>query len=247
MAIIRVKRGLEANLPTSGLLAGEFLFATDTGNLYICKDATTKILLASGGSLSDYLLKSQNLNDVANKATARDNLDVYKKSDVDTAVDLRMLKSQNLNDVANKATARTNLEVYSKAEVDQIVSGLKWKQPVKAATTASITLSGTQTIDDVALAVNDRVLVKNQSDKTQNGIYDVKSDAWVRSADADESPELLNASLFVSEGTTQSDTAWVCTTDLINIGTTNIEFVQLAAQIHTLQDLQLIRMATPLI
>ncbi|MBS4040863.1 MAG: hypothetical protein KGZ81_09735 [Flavobacteriales bacterium] len=46
MGPIQVKRGLAANLPTSGMNPGEFLFATDTGDLYICQSATVKILLA---------------------------------------------------------------------------------------------------------------------------------------------------------------------------------------------------------
>ncbi len=264
MPIIKVKRGLQANLPSTGLNAGEFLFATDTGNLYICKDTTTRILLASGGSLSDYLLKSQNLNDLPNKATSRTNLDVYSKAETDTADGLRMLKSQNLNDVANKATSRTNLdvyskaetdaadnlrmlktqnlndvankttarnnlEVYSKAEVDQIISGLKWKQPVRVATTGTnITLSNIVPIDGLPTAVGDRVLVKDQTDKKQNGIYVVASGAWTRATDADTAEELLNASVFVSQGLINADTAFVCTTDNISIGTSNIEWAQFA-------------------
>ncbi|GAB1403030.1 hypothetical protein MASR1M74_02080 [Lentimicrobium sp.] len=64
MSIIKVKRGLAANLPTTGMNPGEFLFATDTGDLYICQSPTVKILLAKGTDLGLYLAKAQNLADV---------------------------------------------------------------------------------------------------------------------------------------------------------------------------------------
>lgn len=64
------------------------------------------------------------------------------------------------------------------------VSGaLAVKAPVIAATTADITLSGEQTIDGVAVVADDRVLVKNQTNAVENGIYDVTSTAWSRSKD----------------------------------------------------------------
>lgn len=56
-------------------------------------------------------------------------------------------------------------------------------QPVRVATRDTITLSGTQTIDDVALAVNDRVLVWRQGTQSENGIYVVQSGAWTRASD----------------------------------------------------------------
>lgn len=65
-------------------------------------------------------------------------------------------------------------------------SALAFKAPVRVASTANLTLSGWQTIDGVALADGDanlRVLVKNQTDDTENGLYDVKSGAWSRCGD----------------------------------------------------------------
>lgn len=193
MSIIRVKRGLAANMPSTGLVPGEFLFATDTGDLYICQTSTVKILLGKFTDLSNYLLKSQ-----------------------------------NLADVPDKAAARANLGVYSTTEVDQLLAGLRWKDPVKAATTGNITLSGSQTVDGVSLVAGDRVLVRAQSDAKTNGIYVVATGAWTRAVDADSAPELLNAAVFVSQGTLYADTAWVCTTDNISLGTSNIAFVQFA-------------------
>lgn len=57
------------------------------------------------------------------------------------------------------------------------------KASCRAATTANITLSGTQTIDGVALIDGDRVLVKNQTAGANNGIYDVSSGGWTRAID----------------------------------------------------------------
>ena len=62
--------------------------------------------------------------------------------------------------------------------------GLAIKAAVRAATTGDITLSGLQTIDGIALAAGDRVLVKDQADATQNGIYTASSGPWSRSVDA---------------------------------------------------------------
>jgi hypothetical protein len=193
MSIIKVRRGLAANLPTTGLNPGEFLFATDTGDLYICQTATVKIKLFNAGAIADY-----------------------------------MRKDQNLADVPDKASARSNLSVYSKVEVDQLIAGLKWKDPVRVVSVFNITASGLQSIDGIDLAVNDRVLLKYQADSKTNGIYVVKTGAWVRSSDADSAAELLNAAVFVSEGVTYSETAWVCSTDNISLGTSNINFVQFA-------------------
>lgn len=97
----------------------------------------------------------------------------------------------------------------TKGYVDQAVQGLDAKQSVRAATTANITLSGTQTIDGVTLSVGDRVLVKNQTTAAQNGIYQVASGAWVRTPDFNDWSDVPGAFVFVEGGSALSATGWV--------------------------------------
>ncbi|WP_428383803.1 head decoration protein [Nevskia ramosa] len=107
------------------------------------------------------------------------------------------------------------------------IQGLRWKEPVRAASTGNLTLSGTQTVDGVALVVGDRVLAKNQSAGATNGIYVVASGAWTRPLDADGGAELVGAAVFVSEGASLGNSAWTMTTDApITIGTTTIVWQQ---------------------
>lgn len=75
------------------------------------------------------------------------------------------------------------------------------KRSVRCATTANITLSATQTIDGIAVVAGDRVLVKNQSTASQNGIYVVAAGSWTRSADANTASELAGAEVAVDSGT----------------------------------------------
>ena len=115
--------------------------------------------------------------------------------------------------------------------VDASVNGTDWKQSVRVATTANITLSGLQTIDGVTVILNDRVLVKNQSTGSANGIYLAQSGAWTRSLDADSSAEVTSGlAVMVTEGTTLGDSQWVLTTnDSIILGTTALVFAQIGA------------------
>jgi Repeat of unknown function (DUF5907) len=118
-------------------------------------------------------------------------------------------------------------DAATKQYVDGVAQGLDVKTSVKAATTANITLSGTQTIDGVALVANDRCLVKNQTTQSANGIYSVQSGAWTRVADMDVWTEVPGAFVFVEQGTVLSDTGWVCTADQGGtLGTTNITWSQ---------------------
>lgn len=118
-------------------------------------------------------------------------------------------------------------DAANKNYVDSVAQGLDAKPSVRAATTANITLSGTQTIDGVALAANERVLVKNQSIGTQNGIYAVSAGSWTRVTDADDIEKLRSAFVFVEQGTVNGDTGWTCTVDLgATWGATAITWVQ---------------------
>lgn len=119
-------------------------------------------------------------------------------------------------------------DATSKSYVDSLLAGVIWKPSTRVATTGNIPLSGLQTVDGVVLEVGDRVLVKNQTNATQNGIWIATSAAWSRAVDVDEGPELNNAAVYVLEGTVQHDTGWVQTATNIVLDTTPITWAQFA-------------------
>jgi phage-related tail fiber protein len=141
--------------------------------------------------------------------------------------------SFNSRKITNLATPTADNDAANKAYVDAVKTGLDFKDSVRAATTANITLSGTQTIDGVALTAGDRVLVKNQTTAANNGIYVVGASAWTRAADFDSDGGESNvevspgAFVFVEQGTVNADSGWVLTTDgVIDLGVTALNFVQ---------------------
>lgn len=132
------------------------------------------------------------------------------------------------NKITGLGTPTAGTDAATKDYVDSVSQGLDIKASVRVATTANITLSGTQTIDGVSLSTSDRVLVKDQTIGAQNGIYLVQSGAWARAADADANGE-VTAGLFtfVEEGTSNQDSGWVLTTNNpITLGTTALTFTQ---------------------
>ncbi|MBI2823990.1 MAG: hypothetical protein HYX69_04775 [Planctomycetia bacterium] len=105
------------------------------------------------------------------------------------------------------------------------------KPSCKAATTANITLSGAQPIDHVSIAAGDRVLVKDQGNAAQNGIYVAASGAWSRATDMDAWSEIPDAFTFVEQGTAHGDTGFVCASEAGGtIDSTAIEWAELAPQ-----------------
>ncbi len=88
-----------------------------------------------------------------------------------------------------------------------------WKDPVRVTTTVDIILSGEQTVDGIALVVNDRILVKNQTNAINNGIYTVNTNDWNRTDDMPDGSDASSSVIFVKEGITQADTQFVCTND----------------------------------
>lgn len=117
---------------------------------------------------------------------------------------------------------------FVQAAVQAAQQGLDVKASVRAATLANVTLSGLQTIDDVALAAGDRVLVKAQTSAKANGIYVASAGAWVRAIDADLSTKVTSGLFtFVEEGTANADAGWIlATTGVIVLNTTSLSFTQ---------------------
>ena len=140
--------------------------------------------------------------------------------------------SQKITGLADPTNAQ---DAATKFYVDNSRLGIDFKDSVRAATTANIaTLAGgaPSTLDGVALAANDRILVKNQTTTSQNGIYKVdtvgtgSNGSWSRASDADGSPagELTSgAFVYVEQGTANAQDQYVITTTgTITVGTTGI-------------------------
>lgn len=120
-------------------------------------------------------------------------------------------------------------QVVDKGYVDNAVMGLSWKDSVHLATTVNVALTGLQTIDGVVMNNPDRVLVKNQTTPSENGIWVTGAGGWTRAVDADAAAEVQGMAMFVEDGTVNGDTAWVCTTNApITVGTTSLAFAQFA-------------------
>ena len=143
--------------------------------------------------------------------------------------------SVNLNSqkITNLATPTDPTDAANKGYVDAAVVGIDWKASVRAATTAAVTLATAfengDTLDGVTLATGNRVLVKDQADGSENGIYTVNaSGAPTRATDADTAAEITASfAVFVEEGTVNADSAWTLTNNgTVTVGTTALVFTQ---------------------
>jgi hypothetical protein len=205
---------------TSSELAGVISDETGTGSLVFANNPTMSGVIVNGDiTVSGSGLVASNINDF-NTAVRTNRLDQMAVPSGD--VSFNSVKITSLADPVSAQDAAT------KAYVDAAQMGLDVKASVRVATTENITISGTQTIDGVVLVAGDRVLVKNQSTGSQNGIYEVAAGSWNRVSDADSSAK-VTAGLFtfVAEGTINADSGWVLTTnDEIVLGTTSLVFVQ---------------------
>lgn len=118
-------------------------------------------------------------------------------------------QSMGGNSLTNVLDPVNPQDATTKAYVDAVATGLRPKGNVAVATTANITLSGTPIVDGYQTVIGDRILVKDQTLQTENGIYVVSAGAWTRSEDQDNAPlaEVVNGVFVptVLNGTTNVD------------------------------------------
>lgn len=159
-------------------------------------------------------------------------------SDIQTQLNSKVAKAGDtmtgfLTLSANPTSA---LQAATKQYVDALATGLNAKASVRVATVSAGTLASSfangQTVDGVTLATNDRVLIKNQAAPADNGIYTVNaSGAPTRGTDANSWNSLIGAFVFVTAGTANASTSWVCNIAAGGtLGTTAVTFVQFGAQ-----------------
>lgn len=119
-------------------------------------------------------------------------------------------------------------DAATKAYVDGLAEGLAWKDNVRTASTGNVNLASPgANIDGVAMAVSDRVLLKDQTAPAENGIYiwNGAAVAMARSNDANSADELESAVVTVDEGTVNADTTWRQDTVNLTLGTTAISWL----------------------
>lgn len=159
---------------------------------------------------------------------------------INAPIDFIVNYTQTINADDSDSLGGTAAANYAlKSYVDSALAGLSWKQACRVATTANGTLSTAfangQTVDGVTLATGNRILIKNQSSASENGIYTVNaSGAPTRATDADSGSELVNAAVYISEGTANADKQYVCTTNAtITLGSTSITFTEFSSGSYT--------------
>ncbi len=138
----------------------------------------------------------------------------------------------NNQKITGLAAGVSSSDAVNLSQLQDAVAGLDWKESVRAASTANVNITtGLQNgnvIDGVSLVTGDRVLLKDQTTGSQNGIYIVAaSGAAARSTDADTAAKIRATAVFVEEGTASNGTLWVLSTDPpITLGTTALVFAQ---------------------
>ena len=165
-----------------------------------------------------------------------------KISDFDTGVRTNTLDqmaaptsavSLNSQKITGLADPTADADAANKGYVDGVAQGLDVKDSVVATTTANGTLSTAfangQSIDGVTLQTGDRILIKNQTTASQNGIYNVNaSGAPSRATDMATGANAAGAFVFVEQGTVNAENGFTCTSDTGSavVGTNNLTFAQ---------------------
>jgi len=173
------------------------------------------------------VVKASNLSDLASASTARSNLGLGSM-----AVQNSGTVSISGGSITGLSDPSGNSDAANKSYVDQAVAGLRTRTIAEVATTANVNLTNGleagDTIDGVSIVAGDRILVKSQSDATENGLYlAVSSGAASRDPEHDSIAELSGGMVVVNQGTANDNKIFLCTTDSDgSLGTTNITYTQ---------------------
>jgi hypothetical protein len=197
-------------LARGAVSAGDGLDYNSTSGAFSA-DLGTGLHIESGAIAIDSSVLTDTGNQTVSNKTLGSNLDAggYKVTNLDTP--------SSADDAATKGY------------VDAVAEGLNIHASSKAATTANIDLAtgGLLMIDGYQTIAGDRILVKDQSNAAQNGIYVVAAGAWSRAADFDTPVEIVPGDFtFVEGGSTYGDTGWVQTNTVTTVGTSPIAFTQ---------------------
>jgi hypothetical protein len=220
-------------LATSGVTASTYGTSTAVGQFTV--DAKGRITAASAvniafpvtsvnGSTGSVTLTTSNVAEGTNLYYTDTRVRANRLDQMAVPTAAVSLNSQRITSLAEPSAST---DAATKNYVDSVAQGLDVKTSVIAATTANITLTAPQTIDGISVIAGDRVLVKNQTTASANGIYVVAAGAWTRAVDADTWAELISAFVFVERGTINADTGYVCTVDPGGtLNSTNVTFAQ---------------------
>jgi hypothetical protein len=204
-----------------------------SGNVTTATGTSTFNNVTIDGTLD---MSSGTVGTITGLATPVNPSDAATKGYVDTASALKLnltggtmsgAIAMGTNKITGLGTPTADADAVTKSYVDAIAQGIDAKASVVAASTANLTLSGAQTIDGVSVIAGDRVLVKDQTTTTNNGIYLCASGSWTRTTDADTYSELVAAYTFVEGGTVNANNGFICTIPTSGtLGTTPITFAQ---------------------
>lgn len=175
------------------------LGSTVDGSGYSSKEHAVGDLTATGGSAKAWAVDASSPNGTSDLSA--------KSYAALTAADRVQTGADRVAVAADKVITETARDQAVAAS-----NGMKYRS-VRAATTGNITLSGTQTIDTVAVIAGDRVLVRAQTAPAENGLYVVAAGAWTRASDADTWNELVSSLVVVEEGTSFVDYTFLCTSN----------------------------------
>jgi hypothetical protein len=225
--------GSATTIDTESLTASRAVISNSSSKIAVSATTDTELGYLSGVTsavqtqLGTKLTNSNNLSDVSSTSTARTNLG------------LGTIATQNANNVALTGGTITGLgdpsstsEAATKNYVDNLVAGLRTRAVARVASTTNVAISSGlengDTLDGITLATGNRVLLKDQSTPSQNGLYTVvASGAASRDTEYDTISELAGQLILVSEGSTHADDLFLCTTDTsATLGSSSISYTQ---------------------
>ena len=210
-------------------ITGSQIKNSEIGTSKLQDSAVTTVKISDLNVTSDKIASSAITS--AKIATGALNNAAFFANSVITAAKIDLTGTFNFGSGTLQAANPSNAaDVATKNYVDSAVSSdIYWKEPCRVATTANIDLSNAPaSIDGVTLANDDRVLVKDQTTQSQNGVYVFagSGSAMTRSSDCDSAAEINGAAVFVKEGSTSADQGFTQTSEVVTLGSNNVVWVQ---------------------